>query len=811
MIMPAKPEEIAAIFLEQRFRFENPDGDVIVGIARLDVPADDPQAGRVISIKGQADVDELTPYLSYRFYGRWTSYTNRRTKVEEQQFAFETFVKNQPYDRASVITYLCEAGAGHGLGTARAATLWEAFGSDAVRVMRETPEVAQEKLISARLPITDQQRDAIARWLAEEANIEACKLELTSLLVGRGFPKTTIREAVREWGNQAAHFIKANPYRLMNFRGCGFKRCDAMYLDLGLPPGNLKRQTLCAWHTVARNTEGHTWFPLELAISGIKANVAGAQLNEPKAMKLAKRSKALSFIRTGFNNELVDRGGRLWVAEGRKASNELRLAEYLATALAEPTAWPVDLNDASSLSDHQLDRLREALSGTISILGGSPGTGKTFTAAELIGLIVKSIGSDHIAVCAPTGKAAVRVTEALNSYGLSLRARTIHSLLGVGSNSKTGGWGFQHNEHLPLNYKFIIVDESSMIDTDLMAALLAARPTGCHVLFVGDVNQLPPVGHGAPLRDMIAAGLPYGELREIRRNSGAIVEACASIRDGKPFRTCQAVNIETGENFRVIETATPDGQIETMLKAIRRSREIGFDPVWDVQILVPVNAKSPLARKVLNEILQRELNHSPVVNGSPFRVGDKIVNTKNGWFQPYGDDSLDTDGDAEEPQTNAKGEVYVANGELGEVVQVEEKLTVVKLSSPRRIIRVPRGKAKEEDEGQGGDEGDDKGPATGCSWDLGYALSCHKSQGSEWPIVIVMVDDYPGAKRICSREWTYTAISRAKKLCLAIGKLETMQASCRKVALGKRKTFLRELIDRERAKVEADKPQMAEV
>ncbi len=810
--MPAKLEEITAIYLGERFRFENPDGDVIIGYARDEADA----SGQEMAIKGQADHGELTAYLSYRFYGRWSNYTNRKSGIEEKQFHFQTFVKNQPYDRAGVVTYLCEAGSGNGLGPARAAILWDKFQSDAVRVMRETPEVALSALERERVPITEEQAAAIVRWLDEEKNIEACKLELTTLLVGRGFPKTTIREAVREWGNQAAGFIKNDPYRLMQFRGCGFKRADAMYLDLGLPAGRLKRQTLCAWYTIARNTDGHTWFPLEIALSGIKANISGAKINEPKAMQLAKRSKALSFIRTGIQDELVDRGGKIWCAEGRKARNELRLAEFLATALAEPTAWPIDIDDARKLSDHQRERLSAALSGTISILGGGPGCGKTFAAAELIGLIVQTIGFDHIAVCAPTGKAAVRVTEAMESYGLPLRARTIHSLLKVATNSKNGGWGFEHDEHNPLQYKFIICDESSMIDTDLMASLLAARAKGCHMLFIGDVGQLAPVGHGAPLRDMIAAGLPYGELREIRRNSGAIVEACAAIRDGKPFRTCETVDIPAGENFKVAEVAKPEQQIETMLRAVRRASEINFDPVWDCQVLVPVNDKSPLARKALNEILQRELNHNPGVSGSPFRIGDKIVNTKNGWFRPADKDNGFEDDEQAEVQTNDRGEIYVANGELAEVVSVAEKLTIAKLSNPTRVVMIPRGKAADDDDkgSGGGDESDSKTPATGCTWDLGYALSCHKSQGSEWPIVIVMVDDYPGARMVASREWTYTAISRAKKLCLAIGKLATMQASCRKVALGKRKTFLKELILRERAKVEAEKqvvPELAEV
>lgn len=843
--MAAQLIEIEAVYLGEKFRFDNADGDVIIGEARLSdsatnatnstsatgnepSPADndpfgiDTHAGRVIAIKGQADIDELTNYLTYRFYGRWTTYRNKRTGQEEQQFAFQSFVRQQPYDRAGVMSYLCEAGAGHGLGAARAGTLWEHFNSDAVRVMRETPEVAREALIRARMPISEEQSLAIAAWLDEEKHIEACKLELTTLMNGRGFPKTTIREAVRQWGNKAAAIIRHNPYSLMQFRGCGFKRTDAMYLDLGRPADALKRQTLCAWYSIAKNTDGHTWFPLKQSLDGIRSNVAGTNVDVGKAMKLAKRSKALSFIRTNHRGELVGQGGDIWCAENRKAGNEQRLAEYIALAMAEPVTWPIDLTEAQQLSDHQRERLAQALTGVISILGGSPGTGKTFTAAELIGLLVRAVGVEQIAVAAPTGKAAVRLTEALESYGLSLRARTIHSLLGVRSASKTGGWGFEHNEQNPLPYKFLIIDESSMVDCDLAAALLAARAKGCHVLWIGDVNQLPPVGHGAPLRDMILAELPYGELREIRRNSGAIVEACAAIRDGKAFRTCQAIDVDAGENFRVAEVSKPDEQIEKMLAAIKVARGSGFDPVWDCQVLVPVNAKSPLARKKLNDILQHELNSRPGVAGSPFRIGDKIVNTKNGWFQPFDPAALEeqSDDEAGELQINDRGEVYVANGELAEVVQVMEKLTVAKLSNPTRLVKIPRGKggggdgddAGGESGGGSGDSGsgegssqDDKAPTTGCSWDLGYALSVHRAQGSEWPIIIGMVDEYPGAKMICDRSWVYTCISRAKKLCLMIGKRTVINSFCRKQNIQKRKTFLRELLIQEMAKVNAEK------
>lgn len=447
-----------------------------------------------------------------------------------------------------------------------------------------------------------------------------------------------------------------------------------------------------------------------------------------------------------------------------------------------------------NITPHQRERLSRALSGPIGILGGGPGTGKTYTVAQL----VRSLsgpggpGLDQIAIGAPTGKAAVRVTETLSGHGISLRARTWHSLLRGGADG-----GFLYDRSNPLPYRVLIGDETSMVDLDLMAAIFRARAAGTLVLLVGDVNQLPPVGHGAPLRDLIAAGLPYGELEEIKRNSGGIVEACHAIRRGQRW--------ECGDNLQLFDHGEPEWQIKRMLQLLGCSRDQGQDPIWDCQVVCPVNAKSPLARKRLNDILQRELNpNGDKAGGNPFRTGDKIVNTKNGRFPAVEFDADDPNLDADQD----RGEVYVANGELARVLHVEDRLTVAELANPRRVVKIPRGQSQKEegdqDAGSGGD-GDndsDKSTGTGCSWDLGYALSVHKSQGSEWPTVLVMLDEYPGAKMVASREWIYTAISRAKTSCCLIGRKATADAMCRRQSIWKRKTLLKELALRERAKRE---------
>lgn len=454
--------------------------------------------------------------------------------------------------------------------------------------------------------------------------------------------------------------------------------------------------------------------------------------------------------------------------------------------------WPILTIDP--LSEHQVEQLRRATTRNLGILGGSPGTGKTFTAAQLIAALAEVVGINQIAAAAPTGKAAVRLTEAMQSYGIGLVARTIHSLLKVES-SGDDGWSFAFNRSNPLPFKVIVVDEASMIDTDLAASLFAARARGTLMLVIGDVNQLPPVGHGAPLRDMIAAGVPYGELKEIRRNEGGIVQACADIRDGKAFK-CEG-------NLRLIGACDPKSQREVMLAVVEESaRQFGVDPVWGVQVLCAVNRKSELSRRELNKLLQLHLNPNPVVGGSPFRLRDKVVNTKNGWFPLVEVAGKTEDGrvklvDNDDNLTvNANNQVYVANGELGEVVKVEPNYFNVQLTAPRRLVVVPRGKQQFNNDDAAGDEDGnvEESTNTGCDWELAYGLSVHKSQGSEFPVVIYMVDDSGGAKRVCTREHLYTGISRAKQCCVLIGKLSVAQGFCRRTAIDKRRTFLAQKI-----------------
>ena len=761
-------EEIEIDFLSEKFCFENPNGSVIIGEAET-------SGGQVLTIKGEADSGEFIADQKYLLYGEYSIYKNKYNGRDEKQFHFQSFVTTDPVGRRGVIAYMLQAGKGSRIGPVTAQKIYDKYGEDSIRKIREEPSA-----ISELTKVTPELIGLASQWLVERKKTEKETIRLTGLLHGRGFPKGLVKRAIQVLGNTAEAQVRKDPYLLLRFPGCGFKRCDQMYLDLELRPNRIKRQALLAWYTVASESSGNTWHPVSFVVNGIN-RLMGDKSRPKKAIQFAKaigrvdpnRHGALTTSREE-NGVIVESGGNVWIAESRKAKNESTIARVISEAMTERENWPV-LDQITDLTDHQKSELTKALSGSISILGGSPGTGKSFSAAKLIQLIGHEIGFDEIAVAAPTGKAAVRISELMQENEIPLKAFTWHRHLGVSEvDALTGNWSFTRGNKNPFEKKVIIGDESSMIDSDLMSSILKARAAGTQILFLGDINQLPPVGHGAPLRDFIAAGLPYGELTQIMRNSGGIVEACAAIRDGEQWAA--------GDNLVIDQQ--PD-QIESIFDHLSDAKNQGLDPVWDCQIVVAVNEKSPLSRTKLNAILQNELN--PDLKASPnpkskkefFRVGDKIVCTKNGRY-PFATKQRKKDGE--------EIEAYIANGELAKVISVEPGFYVIDVSTHKDLVKIPRGKTN--------------GESSGCNFDLGYALSVHKSQGSEWPVVIVVIDDYPGAKMVCDRSWIYTAISRAKQKCVLIGRKTTADSFCRRLSITGRKTFLKELILLNNAKME---------
>jgi exodeoxyribonuclease V alpha subunit len=425
--------------------------------------------------------------------------------------------------------------------------------------------------------------------------------------------------------------------------------------------------------------------------------------------------------------------------------------------------------DGRPLSPHQLDAIQIALSGRLACLQGSPGVGKTFSVACIVKAIVKAHGMTSVAIAAPTGKASVRVGQSLLANGVEIGASTIHRLLQVGATNPDGGWGFVHGKRNPLPFKFLIVDESSMIDTDLMASLVNACTREMHVLFVGDSNQLAPVGHGRPFLDLQSI-VPTGYLTEIRRNSGRIVQACAEIRDHRRFDCSQKLDLEAGENMVLIPTddEQSQGRIEGAVDSL--VRRFGLDPLNDLQILCGRNT----TRQALNKLLQSKLNADGYqVKGNPLRIGDKIVCVKNGKYPDPEDRMV---------------QHFVANGELGRVVDIKPGRMTIALQDPERMILVAHAIQSDDATDNAADDAQDTQRGAVGDWDLGYCLSVHRSQGSQWPFVILLAER--SAAMVQSRNWVYTGISRAERATIVIGQRQTLDASMRRDGISDRVTHL---------------------
>jgi len=729
-------EELIGTFVGEKFRRE----DWIIG----KVKGDD---GKIVSINGNSDPGELAYGSAYKFFGRHVEHPKFGA-----QFEFNSFCDHVPTSRDGVIRYLsslCD-----GIGSVIAARIYDHYEGDATWMLRESPEsVATE----CGFPVSVA--NAAAETLRDNLKWESVKIELMGLFAGRGFPRDTIKRAIQRWKGAAAERVKRD-FALLTagFPGIGFLRADKFYLDQGYNPSRIKRQTLCAWNEIESDTEGHTWFPEEESYKAIRKTVPGT-VQPKKAIEIGIRAKWIS--------RFQDQNGRYWITTISRATAEDRIAAKLAELQETEATWPYDV---SGISEHQAEQLRNATLGPVGILAGSPGTGKTYTLAALIRQIQHD-SPTRIYAAAPTGKAAVRVTENLQKNGVDIPATTQHRLLGI--NPTTGG--FNYNAKRPLPSGVLILDEGSMDDVELFAATLDACPRGMRVLVVGDPYQLAPVGHGAPLRDLIAAQVPCGELTEIRRNAGRIVRTCHELKDGKPFHASPALDLDVGENLILIDAKHASTQVEVLIAELTKLRDAGeVDIVRDVQILCTVNEKSDIGRVKLNKRLQEFFNPGESIENCPFRIGDKVICLKNTWMKREGKaEEIGVEQDDFDQEPGREKEVYVSNGDVGFIESMTATEAIVEFSNPKRLVRTYlRGKS--------------------CVIDLAYAITVHKSQGSEWPIVFVMADSSAGANWVACRELWYTAISRASRYCVVIGEKKTVDAQCRKVSLSKRKTFLRE-------------------
>lgn len=724
-----------------------------------------PSGRREIGVIGDM-VDPQAGQL-YEFVGNWKK-NDRYNKWDLYFYSYRTIL---PQDRTGIYHYLVRVAKWVGPETAE--ILLDRYGDDTLCILKEEPQ----RVIADQVHgLTAARVEELTKTLRDNEKLEQAMIEVGNL-VGGVLGQYAVERAIARWGADAAHIIQRNPYRLEELDGVGFVRADSIYLKMGRAPDAARRSAHAILHVLQEQAaqNGHTRIrPATLQIELVKL----VTTPHPRALALLQRAKKIRV------------SGEQYIAHADLANAEEYTANKL-TLLRTQQHKPLVLDEEvrvliGTLEDDQLTAFLRAQEEPVMLITGAPGTGKTYTLARIIALYLANNLS--VSLAAPTGKAAKQMEMALSAT-VGLPARTIHSLLEA--EVVDGEFGFQRNEENPLTCNVLVIDETSMVDVRLARALLKAVPGGCRLLLVGDHYQLPSVGPGALLRDVLKAGVPNVELRKIKRHAGRIVHACHMIKDGLVPEPSSKLDLPKGENWRHIESPIAEHTLNAVRALLRQKLpEMGLDPIWQVQLISPTNEAGPLSCLVLNRVVKEIVNPGLNMEKLPFGLNDKVVRIKNGKVETVGEvscgvckgsgESLAYPGQkcvscAGRGSVNQGGEVRIVNGDLGVVRKVDEKFIYVDFLYPDRAVRIPR---KTHD------------------LRLAYCLTCHKMQGSEVDVVILPIHKQFMHLPMVTREWIYTALSRAKKFILTIGSLDHLPRALARIGNETRTTALTELLQK---------------
>ena len=669
------------------------------------------------------------------------------------QIQVESYELKAPEDTASMERYL-GSGAIRGVGTALAARIVRRFKADTFRIIEEEPErLAEVKGISEKM----------AQSISEQMESKKEMRQAMMFLQEYGISMSLALKIYNEYGSRMYSIIKENPYRLADdIQGVGFKMADEIAQKVGIFTDSDFRIRSGIYYTLLQSVaNGHTYLPQEelLASASELLHVGPAvmekhltdlqmekkivvKVNEEKLLKpeaddstpASRHVYASQYYYTELNTARMLHDLNL-----RGAEPETEIRKKLEKICEEERIEPDEL---------QIRAVVEAVNSGLLIITGGPGTGKTTT----INTIIRYFEQEEmeILLAAPTGRAAKRMTEATG-----YEARTIHRLLeltGVPSDDKdTSGMHFERNEENPLDADAIIIDEMSMVDIYLMHALLRAVNPGTRLILVGDTNQLPSVGPGNVLRDLIASGaFDVVQLTRIFRQAAEsdIIVNAHRINDGERIPLGKR-----SKDFLFIRREQPDAIISAMLTLVREKlpNYVHAD-MFDIQIMTPMR-KGALGVERLNTILQSFLNPKDPskpekeVGGTIYRVGDKVMQIKNNYQIEW-----ETRNRYGIPVDSGAG---VFNGDIGIIREINtfaEELTV------------------EFDEGKMVDYSFKQLEEL----ELAYAITIHKSQGSEYPAVVIPV--YSGPRMLMTRNLIYTAVTRARACVCLVGIPEMLQA-----------------------------------
>ena len=645
-----------------------------------------------------------------------------------KQFKVESFEEKAPEDEEAIERYL-GSGAIRGIGLALAARIVRRFKADTFRIIEEEPErLAEVKGISERK----------AMEIADQVNEKRELRQAMIFLQQYGITMNLAVKVYQQYGQEVYGIIRENPYRLADdIEGVGFRTADEIAVRVGIRmDSDFRIRSGILYVLLQASTEGHTYLPEEELTrrTGQLLEVGEEQI-EKQYMDLAIERKII--MKQGENQTQIY-AASFYYMEANTATmlKQLNVSYEVPDLEIEERVRRIEKQTGMKLDEHQMTAVKEAVRNGLLIITGGPGTGKTTT----INTIIKYFEMEglDIFLAAPTGRAAKRMSETTG-----FEARTIHRMLEL-NGGVDGAAGFERNEQNPLETDVVIIDEMSMVDISLMHALLKAVAVGTRLILVGDVNQLPSVGPGSVLRDIIRSHeCNVVMLTKIFRQASTsdIIVNAHKINQG------EEVTLDNKSmDFFFLKRYDADVIISVVLQLIKQKLPKFVDATpYDIQVLTPMR-KGLLGVERLNGILQRYLNppspqkrekeHGDIL----FREGDKIMQTRNNY-------QLEWEIRTKYGLSVDKG-TGVFNGDMGIVREINDFAETMTVEFDEgRMVEYPYKLLDE--------------------LELAYAITIHKSQGSEYPAVVIPL--LSGPSMLMNRNLLYTAVTRARKCVTLVG------------------------------------------